>query len=129
MITRRLRWSRLRVVLVSRAVDGAFRGAQLAFVVAHAVRQCRRWTDGWRRAGGRRYGLGAAVRHTRESITASVADEEWQRARDVPLRGDPPPARGRHPTRSCWLQGVGQGRSPRTAANVHVHGTLHALTT
>ena len=65
-------------------------------------------------------GLAAAVRHARESIDASVADEEWQRSCDVPLRGDPPPVRGRHPTRHCWLQGVGQGRSPRTAANVTI---------
>ena len=75
---------------------------------------------GDRSVDGDACGLAAAVRHTRESIDASVADEEWQRSCDVPLRGDPPPVRGRHPTRHCWLQGVGQGRSPRTAANVTI---------
>ena len=65
-----------------------------------------------------------ASKHAEHS--AAVLDPAWHTARKTLVRGEPPPKMGRHPTRHTWEEGVGQGNSWRTAANVT---TLNATLT
>ena len=60
--------------------------------------------------------ISVAPKHA--EISAAVLDPAWHTARKTLVRGEPPPKMGRHPTRHTWEEGVGQGNSWRTAANV-----------